>query len=189
MIEGKTIVAFDTEYTAWEGSIQREWSGPNEYREIVQFGAVKLDVANEFAEIDSFDTLVRPRINSTLSDYFIELTGITQEHVDTKGVDFSHAIEAFANFAGPDNFIYSNGFDGAILVWNCELYGLTFPMDESHFRDISGTFLELSRLSHVECNELDTVFGFELNLPAHNALSDARKIAAAFRHLRSQGRL
>ena len=30
------FVIYDTEYTAWEGSLARNWSGPNEHRELLQ---------------------------------------------------------------------------------------------------------------------------------------------------------
>ena len=36
-----TIVLLDTEYTTWEGAQDRNWSGLNEHREIVQIGAIK----------------------------------------------------------------------------------------------------------------------------------------------------
>ena len=35
------IIIFDTEFTAWEGSAQRNWSFDWEYREIIQIAAVK----------------------------------------------------------------------------------------------------------------------------------------------------
>ena len=31
----KEIIVFDTEYTTWEGAMARQWTGPNEYRELV----------------------------------------------------------------------------------------------------------------------------------------------------------
>jgi len=37
------IIIFDTEYTAWEGAKERNWSGSGEHREIVQIAAVKID--------------------------------------------------------------------------------------------------------------------------------------------------
>ena len=36
------FIIFDTEYTAWEGSQERNWSGDNEYMELVQIGALKV---------------------------------------------------------------------------------------------------------------------------------------------------
>ena len=37
-----TFIIFDTEFTAWEGSMERNWSGENEYRELVQISAFRI---------------------------------------------------------------------------------------------------------------------------------------------------
>ena len=36
------FVFYDTEYTSWEGAMQRNWSGPNEHRELVQLSAIRV---------------------------------------------------------------------------------------------------------------------------------------------------
>ena len=54
------IVIFDTELTPWEVSMQRQWSLDWDHREVIQIV-----------------------VNSTLSDYIIQLTGIEQ-HVSHK---------------------------------------------------------------------------------------------------------
>ena len=38
----ETFIIFDTEFTAWKGSQERDWSGENEERELVQIGALKV---------------------------------------------------------------------------------------------------------------------------------------------------
>src|SRR6185436_17519590 len=101
---------FDTEYTSWEGAQARNWSGPGEYREIVEIGAVLIDT-KDFSEIDFIDLYLRPAKNPKLSDYFIELTGITQETVDTKGMNFRDALKRFAEWSKEYQF-YSWGNDG-----------------------------------------------------------------------------
>ena len=40
--EDKAMV-FDLEFTSWPGSNERNWSLPNEDREIIQIGAVKIE--------------------------------------------------------------------------------------------------------------------------------------------------
>ena len=47
------IIIFDTEFTAWEGSLARNWNGPGEYREIIQIGAILVDTQN-LQELDFF---------------------------------------------------------------------------------------------------------------------------------------
>jgi len=52
-------IVFDTEFTAWQGSMERHWSGPGEFREIVQIGGISVDVAT-FAETGAFSVLIKP---------------------------------------------------------------------------------------------------------------------------------
>ncbi|HJO97979.1 MAG TPA: hypothetical protein QF891_08275, partial [Rhodospirillales bacterium] len=51
----EAVVVLDMEWTAWEGSRARRWGAPDEYREVVQIGAVKLDGGDALGERDSFD--------------------------------------------------------------------------------------------------------------------------------------
>ena len=90
----KKIIVFDTEFTAWPGSQERNWGAPGEYKEIVQIGAVKIETEN-FVETDSLDIFIRPQLNPILSDYFIKLTGITQKVVDENGVNYLNVIKQF----------------------------------------------------------------------------------------------
>ena len=97
----------DTEYTSWEGSFERDWSDPGEFKEIVQFAAFSYSKNNESK---LFDFYIKPKLNPELSSYFKKLTGISQEVVNNSRsnlrtiVDFlsklqhSHTIVSW----GPD---------------------------------------------------------------------------------------
>ena len=37
------FILFDTEYTAWKGSLDKNWSGSSEYKEILQIIGFKLE--------------------------------------------------------------------------------------------------------------------------------------------------
>ena len=113
--EDKAVV-FDLEFTSWPGSNERNWSLPEEDREVVQIGAVKIDTSKGLREIDSFNILVRPLKNPLLSEYFINLTGITQKQVDNQGNSFPNALLHFMDFIGktPIN-ILSNGVMKTLL--------------------------------------------------------------------------
>jgi inhibitor of KinA sporulation pathway (predicted exonuclease) len=90
-------VVFDLEFTAWQGSVAHRWSRPGEFTELAQIGAVKVDVRS-LNVIDEMNVLVRPRINPVLSDYFVELTGITNDAMTAHGVDFVEAYDRFVQF-------------------------------------------------------------------------------------------
>ncbi len=187
-----TIVVFDLEWTAWEGSKARDWGGPGEEMEIVQFGAVKLDGACGLAETGGFEALVRPRINPGLSDYFTGLTGITQAMVEQDGIAFADALAAFAAFVGADtDAMLSFAMDPDVLAANCRLNHVAIPFAPDMFRNVVpalGTALDAAEGS-FSSGELPRLAGFAAPGAAHDAIGDARAIAEALRILLARGRL
>ncbi len=95
-----TIILFDIEYTAWEGSKARKWSEPWEHREIIQIAAIKMASGEGAAETGCFDCFVRPKHNPILSPYITSLTGIQQAEMDTQGIGFPEALAAFYTICG-----------------------------------------------------------------------------------------
>lgn len=187
-----TVVVLDLEWTAWEGSWERRWSGPGEHREIVQIGAVMLDGRNVLGERESFDLLVRPRRNPVLSDYFVTLTGITQAHLDAEGMDFAEAIERFSAFLGPrPGPVLSAGYDGRVLEENCRLCGLPFTLDLGLFFSITPMFLGALGVDEKTfmSSQLPELLGFPRPGRAHDAVGDARCIAEALRILLREDRV
>ena len=176
---------FDLEWTAWEGSLARGWSGPGEHREVVQFGAVRIDLQSGFREVDSFSRLVRPRINAVLSSYFMHLTGINQEAVDASGCDFADALTAFSKFVEGECLIFSNGGDEEVLLENCALYGLSFPLDPQRFRNCHEALICRTGLpsEQLVSSRLPDLLGISSGGSAHTAIGDARSLARALYQL------
>ncbi|MFQ5619525.1 MAG: exonuclease domain-containing protein [Rhodospirillales bacterium] len=189
---GGPTTIFDLEFTAWEGSAARGWSGAGEYREIVQIGAVRVDGGNALAEVGRFKTYVRPVRNPVLSGYFVSLTGITQADVDRHGVSFPEALAAFSEFVGEDGgAVVSNGADQAALDENCVLHGIACPIDADRFVDIRPRLARLLGLAtpQVISAKLPSLLRLPGRRKEHDALADALAIAQALRHLRETGRL
>jgi len=185
LLASPTITIFDLEFTAWECSMARHWLAPGEFKEVVQIGAVKLDVES-FSPLAEFDMLVRPRINFALSPYFEKLTGITGGRVARQGVDFAIAYARFLEFAegGP---VAAFGHDERVLEENIRLYGLQGAKPLPVFYDLRGWFAGLG----VDPRGLHSCdVGPALGLPfagqAHNALNDARSIAGAMKAMASR---
>ncbi len=178
------VVVLDMEWTAWEGSRARRWGAPDEYREVVQIGAVKLDGGDALGERDSFDLLVRPRRNPVLSDYFIDLTGIAQERLDAEGVDLADAFAQFSDFLGPrPALVLSAGYDGWALEQNCRLCSVPFTLDLGCFFSITPMFVAALGVEERDfmSSQLPELLGFERPGRAHDAVGDARCIAEALR--------
>ena len=189
------VIVFDLEFTAWEGSWERDWSEDWEHREIVQIGAVLVDAAAGFEQIDSFNRFVQPNHNPQLSDYFMALTGIDQATVDSEGCVFAEAYPEFIQFVGDVGMLLSNGRDGEVLRENCALNDLKNRLE--HGRVINIRPQIASKISEqvgqkydfIDSSDLTHVLGGPSSTEEdrHNALADARGIALALRELRRRG--
>jgi inhibitor of KinA sporulation pathway (predicted exonuclease) len=175
--EAATLTVFDLEYTAWECSMARHWLEPGQFREVVQIGAVKLD-GRDLSLLDEFDVLVRPRINPELSRYFENLTGIGNDAVAARGVDFTEAYGRFAAFAGSGP-ICAFGHDEWVLEENMRLYGIGDYPRLPRFADLRSWFAacDVDPRGKLSC-EIAPSLGLVVEGRAHNALHDARALAA-----------
>jgi inhibitor of KinA sporulation pathway (predicted exonuclease) len=181
---GGAIIILDLEFTSWEGSWQRAWTGPGEVREIVQVGMIKLIDDRELTEIDSFEVLVRPRANPTLSEYFIDLTGITQADVDERGVTFPQALEAALAFIGDGaRTIHSFGHDEDWIGENCQMHDIASPTGNLPFHNVRRDFSDRLNMPEqsLRSGQLPEIMNFSPAGSAHDAVSDCRCIAEGVR--------
>ncbi len=185
MFDCQCIVVFDTEWTSWTGFRESRWTQPGRYREIVQIGAIALEVEAEFREIDSFQILVQPKKNPVLREFFIELTGITQNMVDADGVGFPEALASFMNFAEQEPVQFASfGKDEKVVEANCNLCELPMPIGFADSVDIRQEFLDRNIIEEFWfSSELPHRLGLPPVGKAHDALADSRALAAALRHI------
>jgi inhibitor of KinA sporulation pathway (predicted exonuclease) len=179
-------VVFDLEFTAWAGSQERRWSLPNERPEIVQIGAVKLD-ASSLRVVDEFEILVQPRLNPVLSDYLVALTGITNDAMRSRGVDFVVAYRAFLDFVGPAR-IFAFGRDDLILQDNLKLYGWSRELPVPRYVNVFPWLGENGAdLSGKNACDVAEAAGARFEGQRHDALCDARGVAAGMLALIAKG--
>ena len=184
--EDKAVV-FDLEFTSWPGSNERNWRLPNEDREIIQIGAVKIETTGDMREVDSFQILVRPLKNPILSDYIVNLTEITQEKVEKEGILFPLALSRFINFIGEHPIdILSNGGDEEVIEENCQIHNIPFLSIFKKSTDLKIYFSEVLGISRKNCTSgmLPELFRLNNHEKQHDALGDARSILQALRYLR-----
>ena len=178
-------VVFDLEFTAWDGSLASRWSRPGEHTEVVQIGAVKLD-AQSLKITDEFECLVRPRVNPVLSQYLIELTGITNEMLEKRGVDFITAYRGFLDFVGPSP-TWAFGRDDLIFTDNLKLYawdGLPVPPYSNAVPWFAAHGIDLKGKHACDVAE---AAGAVFEGRKHDALSDARGVATGIRAVVARG--
>ncbi len=104
-----TAIIFDCEFLCLEGSQRRFWCAAHDPDPVIaQIGAVKLGLDGDAPILDRFSAYVRPidRFGNryALDPFFTTLTGITEEDIDTKGVDQSEALLALDRFSDGATF-------------------------------------------------------------------------------------
>lgn len=182
----KAATIFDLEFTAWEGSLKRRWLGPGEFTELVQIGAVKLDPVT-FEPLGEFEILVKPRLNAVLSDYLVGLTGITNEEMAARGVDFLDAYRRFVDFVHGGRMI-AFGRDDLIFEGNMRLYGIKdAPPMPAYTNVIPWLVKQGFDLYGKHACDVGPLAGVAFEGHLHNALDDARSVAAGIKALVERG--
>jgi inhibitor of KinA sporulation pathway (predicted exonuclease) len=180
------IIVFDTEFTAWKGSMERLWAGPGEYREIVQIGGISID-AQTLTETGSFSVLIKPVMNPVLSDYLIALTRITNERLAAEGTDFVSGVRAYLDFAaGRQMFCY--GRDDKVIAANAKLLGVRDAWPRFTAHDLKDWLLRVGiPLTGIHSGALAGHVGGVSQGVGHDALTDSRSLAEAIRYLVARG--
>ena len=184
------IVIFDLEFTAWPGAQERGWTGPGESREIVQIGAIRVDAASLTVD-GEFEALVRPVRNPRLSDYFQQLTGITEQAVSERGAGFADALDDFLKFCD-GAYTLSYGNDMVILGENLVLQSPPGRAPAQPLPPFANIRPYLNRVLPQTTGLASGSLAAALNRPGpaestHNALADCHSILEALRHLRAEG--
>lgn len=190
------FILFDTEYTSWKGCLENgraDW----QKKEIVQIAALKID--NHLQVESEFNVYVKPEINPVLSDYFIDLTGITNEKLAAEGVPFYEAYARFKAFA-EGCICYSHAWgapsgslaDGEVMNENLQYHRL---IDDSTpvYRNIAPWFKQRYAEEGIniksQCSgEVARLLGCEraiqdLGLNVHNAFYDVYSVLSGLRFL------
>tara|TARA_Y100000310_G_scaffold344407_1_gene457010 strand:- start:3268 stop:3837 length:570 start_codon:yes stop_codon:yes gene_type:complete len=180
-------VLFDTEFTVenHKGRID----AIEFVVDIVQIGAVILEISSQGIAVKSkFSCLVQPIRGFKLSPYFVNLTGITQEKLDSNGISFVEAIASFAQWCGVNVPIYSfGGKDQSVLEENCLRSGIPFPLKGVQFWDARAFFYLMGvDTSSYESGTIPKAFNLPMHGQRHDALDDARSVARALQAARRQ---
>ena len=162
------FIIFDTEYTAWEGSQKRGWSGENEYMELVQIGALKVVKTPKTIKIvKKLNIYIKPKKNPELSEYF---TNFCKTKNNVKLPMFS----------------YGNDYD--VIKYNLKLNSINkksrFYKWEKKFYDIRLIFNFYVDTSKYTSGTIYKAFDIDSkNANVHNALWDCKSIFYSLKHI------
>lgn len=193
------IIIFDTEFWTDEGVMKRNWGGLDDHSpHLIQIGAFKVKVTSGLPVIEEFSILIKPRDEYRkelpITDYFTNLTGISEAMIKTEGHELAEALDKFKSFTG-DAPLYSYGKDIiATIVPSCYIQGIPNPFPATQDKDVRQILrsagMKDSDINANSSGSLAKFFGIELeNHWIHDARCDANSILAALRHLEAQGAL
>ena len=109
-------IYLDTEY-AYDGmnpATGRPTS--NERRQLVQISAIRFDTASGRV-IDEFDVYVHPTYLKALPDFFVELTGISQQDLNSKAISMQEGLDALWDFCA-DTEVWTFDKDEEVIKQN-----------------------------------------------------------------------
>ena len=193
-----TFVIFDTEYTSWQGCQEHGWKGKQK-KEVVQIAALKVN--DDWKILGEFNVFCRPLFNPVLSDYFVNLTKITNEKIRDCGVPFAQAYADFKEFVG-DGFCLSHGWggdyyepsDGSILKENLDLYNI-LENNPLVYRNAAAIFQALYQkhtlpIKNQSSGQIASLLNLEnkllnLGINQHNALYDVYSILVGLKYFKA----
>jgi inhibitor of KinA sporulation pathway (predicted exonuclease) len=176
------LVIFDSEFTAWQGSAERNWSESWEHREVIQLSALRLVWADDgYVSEGIFDELVLPVKNPQLSPYITHLTGIEQTTLIQKGLPFEEVLNRFYAFSLSGQLpLLAWGKDNLVLKENCQINQCIMPNFQQGFIDLRKMMGQLEySLSQLSSGQLAEHLGVTINGQAHDALHDVLSILSA----------
>lgn len=166
------FIVFDLEATCWRGR------PPHGHNEVIEIGAVKV---NRYGEVlGTFERFIKPIVNPILSPFCIQLTSITQDHVD-RSKTFDFVIEEFKDWVEVEENEYTlsswGGFDKNFLENDCRLHNLEEDWLVNHI-NIKQQYHDHRGIAvHSGLKQTVKKEGFEFTGIHHRAISDAENLA------------
>ena len=181
------VTIFDLEYTAWKGSMGRDWSGringKPELKEIVQIGALRIDPETLTPIAPPLDVLSFPNIHLRLSAYLTKLTGISNVMLTERGLSFPAAFKKFQNYCAGD-ILCAFGSDPAVLNTNLALNSMP-PLNLGGF-NINAWAQENGHTppdGSINSGIFAKHVGADFTTKEHYAINDVYSILEGLRHL------
>lgn len=172
MNQTKHIIIIDLEATCWNGKIPA-----GEVNEIIEIGISILDTGTSEI-LKNEGILVQPE-RSRVSSFCTELTTITQEMLDKKGVSLNEACKKLREQYNAHNYTWASygAYDLNMLKKQCNYKGVEYPMSQNHI-NVKELFSKVKGLrKRVGMNGALNILNMALEGTHHRGVDDARNIA------------
>lgn len=166
------FITLDLEYTSWKGSLENNWGRSFEKREIVQIG-----IYHPYLRENNISFYFEPKINKKLSNYFVNLTKITNEFLKKHSIEFIDGLERIEKITQNIDSIYVIGKDKEVILENIKIYNIqnnyTFIDKIIDIRPYIANKLKLSE-KQIISSELPNLLKFKItDENKHNAEYDS----------------
>lgn len=173
------FAVLDIECTCWRRGTPHH---NNNAHETIEIGMIFLDA--DFKKVDQLDLYTLPMYNKTLSDYCIDLTGITQKYLNANAIPFPNAMKIIAETITKDTIFCSWGdFDKRQLQRDCEEWDIPFPFSDEHI-NIKKEFMDKYKRKKAGLQKACRILSLRFEGAPHNGLADANMTSQIFRRLR-----
>ncbi|MEC4048601.1 3'-5' exonuclease [Flavobacterium sp. SUN046] len=166
------IIIIDLEATCWQGPVP---SGQE--NEIIEIGLAVLDLQTGLITKNQ-GILIKPQ-RSTVSPFCTELTTITTELLEQKGILFEEAIAQLTEEYQPDLYTWASygQYDLNMLKKQCKSFNVPYPMGDEHI-NVKVWFAELFGLQKpTGMNGALHLLEIPLEGIHHRGVDDAKNIA------------
>lgn len=146
----------------------------NYHYQIIEIGAVWVSEAGEV--VDTFEVFVNAE--NPVSAYCTELTGITQQNVDT-GLTYPEAMQALADFIARKPVQVWGSWGAADLKslnHDCAHHAVNNPLQAWSHRNLKKEWAKSRRIKQVGMAKALEISGIHAEGPHHRALSDVLNI-------------
>jgi hypothetical protein len=188
-----TAIIFDCEFLCLEGSQRRFWCAADDPDPVIaQIGAVKLGLEGDYPLLETYKAYVRPidRFGNryTLDPFFTQLTGVTEENIESDGIALADALAGIDRFSDGARF-WSWGKDELNMVAiSCYIAGVQPSIPAHRFDNavklLIAAGMPIEDLARTPSNKLADYYGVRHPpLQGHDALDDALSVAYTLQYL------
>ena len=177
-------IIIDLECTCWD-----RHDPLKEQHETIEIGAVFLN--KDFKKIGQLQLYTMPKNNKTLSQYCIDLTGITPQVLTTKSISFPEAInklKTFINLEEEPVFGSWGKFDQTQLIRDCYEWDIPYPFSKDNHINIKTEFMQKYNKKKCGLQKACRILKLRFNGAPHCGLDDANMIAEVFREIQKDNK-